>query len=127
MIERLHSNEPASNENPMTKWIALFLIAPSIFAETVVRASGLIRAVRAMSVQVPRIEGLGSNITLAKLIPNGATVHKGDLLAEFDRTNELKLLRDAQAKFDDLRHKVDQTAAEHRNNAEKRSSDLQQA
>ena len=113
----------------MKSGIALLLIAPALLGEVPgqVRASGLIRAVRSVTVQVPRTEGQGGNITLAKLIPNGAIVHAGDVLAEFDRTNELKLLRDAQAKFDDLRHKVEQTEAEHRNNAEKRSSDLQQA
>lgn len=54
-------------------------------------------------------------------------MHPGDLLAEFDRTNELKLAREAQAKYDDLSHQVDQKRAEHKSNAEKRTSDLEQA
>jgi membrane fusion protein (multidrug efflux system) len=54
-------------------------------------------------------------------------VNQGDVLAEFDRTAEMKLLRDAQAKFDDLSHQVEQKAAEHKSNAAKRASDLQQA
>ena len=92
-----------------------------------VRATGTIEAVRSVVVQVPRIEGQGGNLTLAKLTPNGTIVKKGDILAEFDRTNELKLLREAEAKYDDLKHQVEQKEAEHRNNAEKRASDLQQA
>lgn len=92
-----------------------------------VRASGKVQAVHSIIVQVPRVEGQGGNLTLAKLSPNGAVVKKGDILAEFDRTNELKLLREAAAKYDDLKHQVEQKAAEHRNNAEKRASDLQQA
>jgi HlyD family secretion protein len=92
-----------------------------------VRATGTIRAVHSVLVQVPRIEGQGGNITLARLVPNGVIVKNGDLLAEFDRTNEQKLLRDAQAKFDDLKHQVEQKIAEHKNNVEKRASDLQQA
>lgn len=92
-----------------------------------VRVSGTIQAVRSVLVQVPRTEGQGGNLTLTSLIENGATVHSGDLLAEFDRTNELKLAREAQAKYDDLSHQVEQKQAEHKSNAEKRASDLEQA
>lgn len=92
-----------------------------------VRVSGTIQAVRSVQVQVPRTEGQGGNLTLTALIENGATVHPGDLLAEFDRTNELKLAREAQAKYDDLTHQVEQKQAEHKSNAEKRTSDLEQA
>lgn len=92
-----------------------------------VRVSGTIQAVRSVLVQVPRIEGQGGNLTLTRLIENGAKVHAGDLLAEFDRTSELKLAREAQAKYDDLSHQVDQKQAEHKSNAEKRASELDQA
>jgi multidrug resistance efflux pump len=92
-----------------------------------VRAGGTVQAVHSVSVQVPRIQGQGGQQTLTKLIPNGAIVSKGEVLAEFDRTAELKLLRDAQAKFDDLSHQVEQKAAEHKSNSAKRASDLQQA
>jgi multidrug resistance efflux pump len=106
----------------------LFLSSWSFAAQPgKVRATGTIQAVRAITVQVPQIQGQGGNITLARLVQNGVTVHEGDLLAEFDRTNELKLLLDAQSKFDDLTHQVEQKMAEDRSNAEKRASDLQQA
>ena len=92
-----------------------------------VRATGTIRAVHSVMVQVPRIEGLGGNLTLAALIENGKVVSPGDPLASFDRTSEMQLLRDAQAKYDDLKHQVEQKEAEHNSNAEKRASDLQSA
>lgn len=92
-----------------------------------VRVSGTIQAVRSVLVQVPRTEGQGGNLTLTSLIANGATVRAGELLAEFDDTNELKLAREAQAKYDDLSHQVEQKRAEHKSNAEKRTSDLEQA
>jgi multidrug resistance efflux pump len=92
-----------------------------------VRATGVIQAVHSVVIQVPRIEGQGGNLTLAALIENGKIVPPGELLATFDRTNEMKLLREAQAKFDDLKHQVDQKEAEHNSNAEKRASDLQSA
>lgn len=89
-----------------------------------VRATGVIRAVHSVLVQVPRIEGQGGQLTLATLIDNGATVHEGDSVATFDRTNQIRLLREAQAKFDDLSHQVEQKQAEHNSNVEKRTSDL---
>jgi multidrug resistance efflux pump len=92
-----------------------------------VRVSGTVQAVHSVQVQVPVTEGKEGNLTLTKLIENGVKVHPGDLLAEFDRTNELKLAREAQAKYDDLTHQVDQKRAEHKSNSEKRSSELQQA
>src|SRR5689334_4880810 len=73
-----------------------------------VRATGVVRAVHTVMVQVPRIEGQGGNLTLAQLIENGKVVTPGDSLAIFDRTAEIIRLREAQAKFDDLRHQVEQ-------------------
>jgi len=92
-----------------------------------VRATGLIRAVKSVTVLVPRIEGVGGNLTLATLVENGTLVKIGDPLAGFDRANELKLLRDAESKFDDLDHQIEQKKAEHLSNAEKRVSDFAQA
>jgi multidrug resistance efflux pump len=92
-----------------------------------VRATGTIRAVNSVTVMVPRIEGQGGNLTLATLAENGSMVKIGDSLATFDRANELKLLRDAQTKLDDLLHQIEEKKAEHAGNAEKRISDLGQA
>jgi multidrug resistance efflux pump len=64
---------------------------------------------------------------LLSIVENGSHVKAGDLLAEFDATDQLKQARDALAKFDDLSHQVDQKRAEQKNNAEKRNSDLIQA
>lgn len=91
------------------------------------RATGIIRAVHSVTVLVPRIEGLGGNLTLATLAENGVMVAAGAPLASFDRSNELKLLREAQSKLDDLEHQIEQKKAEHLSNAEKRISDLAQA
>lgn len=92
-----------------------------------VRSTGTIQPLESITVQVPRIEGQGGNLTLMKLTANGTTVRQGELLAEFDETKELQALRDASAKFEDLSHQVDQKAAEHRNNAAKRATDLEAA
>jgi HlyD family secretion protein len=92
-----------------------------------VRATGMIRAVHSQTVLVPRIEGLGGNLTLATLAENGSIVSPGDSLATFDRANEIKLLLEAQTKFDDLVHQIEQKKALNNSNAEKRIADLQQA
>lgn len=107
---------------------ACLIAAPVAAAEPhMVRLTGTIQAVHSVYVLTPMVQGQGGNLTLTKLIENGATVRKGDLLAEFDRTSELKAAREAQAKYDDLLHQVEQKRAEQRSNAEKRTSELQGA
>ncbi len=92
-----------------------------------VRCTGRTTALHSFLVQVPRQFGSGSQLTLLQVVENGAHVKPGDLIAEFDSTDQLKQARDAAAKFDDLSHQVDQKRAEQRSNAEKRKSDLIQA
>ncbi|HYP12996.1 MAG TPA: efflux RND transporter periplasmic adaptor subunit [Bryobacteraceae bacterium] len=92
-----------------------------------IRATGTIQAVKSFTVQVPQLSGRQSRITLVKLAPNGMRVKAGDLLAEFDRTQQIDLAREAKAKFEDLSHQVMQKQAQNRNDAEKRGADLKQA
>lgn len=92
-----------------------------------IRATGTIQAVSSFTVQVPQLSGRGMRITLVRLAPNGTRVKAGDLLAEFDRTQQADLAREAKAKFEDLAHQVAQKRAQNRNDAEKRSADLKQA
>lgn len=110
---------------------SLPLLAPALYAGTApprpIRATGIIRAVNSVTILVPRIEGQGGNLSLASIAENGAVVSPGDSLAAFDRANELKLLREAQTKFDDLARQIEEKKAEHLSNAEKRIADLQQA
>lgn len=92
-----------------------------------IRATGLVRAVKVSSIQVPQIAGQGGRMTLVRLVPNGTHVKQGDTLAEFDRTKQLDDALEAEAKFDDLGHQVRQKIAANRSEAEKRLSDLKQA
>jgi HlyD family secretion protein len=66
-------------------------------------------------------------MTLVKLVPNGTSVKQGDLLAEFDRTQQAEAAREAQAKFEDLSHQVRQKQAQNANEVEKRSAELKEA
>jgi multidrug efflux pump subunit AcrA (membrane-fusion protein) len=93
-----------------------------------VRISGTIQAVRSSKVLIPAIYGsTGGSLTLTHLIPNGSSVKEGDLIAAFDPTQQMDSARDAQAKFDDLSHQVDQKRAQNNADAAKRDSDLKQA
>jgi len=92
-----------------------------------IRITGTVQAEKAYTVQVPQIAGQGGRFTLVALVPNGVRVKEGDIVAEFDRIQQLDNARDAEAKFDDLGHQVEQKQAESRSNAEKRRSDLQKA
>lgn len=92
-----------------------------------VRVTGAVQAVRFQSVPVPQVAGQGGRQTLTKLIVNGSRIQRGDVLAEFDRTQQLDKARDAQAKYDDLGHQVEQKSAQNRSDAVKRQADLQKA
>lgn len=54
----------------------------------------------------------GFDMVLTKLISNGATVSKGDVLVEFDRLNLLDQERDAVATLEDLAHQLDERKAQ---------------
>jgi multidrug resistance efflux pump len=92
-----------------------------------VRLTGVIQAVHYFTVLVPQLGGQGGRVTLTRIIANGVLVKSGDVLAEFDRTQELDNARDAKAKFDDLSHQVEQRQAQNRADAAKRAADLQAA
>jgi multidrug resistance efflux pump len=89
--------------------------------------TGLIQAVRFTSVLVPQITGQGGRLTLTRLINNGSKVNAGDVVAEFDRTQQLDNAREAQAKFDDLGFQVEQKQAQNRADAAKRAADRHNA
>jgi membrane fusion protein (multidrug efflux system) len=91
------------------------------------RITGSVEAVHSSKILVPQIYGQGGALTLTSFIINGSHVHEGDLIATFDATQQVDNVRDAQAKFDDLGHQVDQKRAQNHADAEKRASDLQQA
>ena len=91
------------------------------------RLTGLVEAVHSSKVLVPQIWGQGGATTLTKLIPNGSRVKEGDLIAQFDATQQIDNARNAQAKYDDLGHQVEQKRAQNRADAENRISTLRQA
>ena len=95
--------------------------------EREVRLTGTVEAVHSSKVIVPQTLGQGGQLTLTHLIPNGTHAEKGDLLAEFDPTQQIDNGLTARAKYEDLGHQVEQKAAQNRADQEKRRADLTQA
>lgn len=95
--------------------------------ERVVRISGMIQALQAISLRVPQISGQNSRVTLAALIPNGSTVHKGETLAEFDQTAILDEERDVKAKLSEAGFALEERQAKARSDASKRGALLTEA
>jgi HlyD family secretion protein len=92
-----------------------------------IRSTGTVQALHVSNIQVPQLRGPGGRLTLIRLIPNGSQVKPGDLIAEFDRTQQVDDARDARAKVEDLNHQIEQARAQARSDAAKRTSDLKQA
>ena len=91
------------------------------------RLTGTVEAAKVSTIRVPNIAGQNPRVTLVRLAPNGSRVASGDVIAAFDRTQQLDNAREAQAKFEDLTHQVEQRLAQNRSESEKRSADLQKA
>ena len=96
-------------------------------AKREIRLTGALEAVRSTKIVVPTIYGSGGQQTLTRLVANGVRVKAGDVIAEFDPTQQLDNARDAQAKYEDLGHQVEQKKAQNRADAENREASLKQA
>lgn len=81
------------------------------------RLHGIVEAVESHAISAPRLSGQGlSTLIITKLVGSGSSVHKGDVLVEFDRQAQLKVVLDKQAEYRDLveqikKKQADQAAA----------------
>ncbi|HEY6253912.1 MAG TPA: hypothetical protein VI685_28480, partial [Candidatus Angelobacter sp.] len=81
------------------------------------RLHGIVEAVESHAVAAPRLSGQGlGTLIITKLVANGSTVHRGDVLVEFDRQAQLRNVLDKQAEYRDLveqikKKQADQSAA----------------
>ena len=80
----------------------------------ILRLSGSVGAVESYGVLAPRLAGqMSGNMVLTKIVRNGARVRAGDILAEFDRQNQMKNILDKQAEFDNLVQQIKKKQADH--------------
>lgn len=107
--------------------IACCQAAPSKPAPRQLRVTGTTRALKQLLVLTPQIAGQSGRLTLVRLVASGTSAKLGDILAEFDRTQQLDNALEARAKYEDFGHQVAQRRAENRANAEKRGEEMQQA
>jgi multidrug efflux pump subunit AcrA (membrane-fusion protein) len=92
-----------------------------------VRWSGTLEAVRSTRVSVPHVTGPTFRMTLTQLVPNGARVARGDVVADFDPVEQLDQARESAARYDDLTFQVRQREADNAASAERRRSEREQA
>ena len=80
----------------------------------ILRLSGTVSPVQYYGVQAPRLSGqTSSNMVITKIAKNGTQVHTGDILAEFDRQNQMKNILDKQAEYDNLVQQIRRKQADH--------------
>ncbi|HEV2962683.1 MAG TPA: HlyD family efflux transporter periplasmic adaptor subunit [Candidatus Angelobacter sp.] len=86
-----------------------------------VRVHGIVEAVESHGISAPRLSGqnLGS-LVITKLVKNGSTVQRGDVLVEFDREAQTKNILDKKAEYLDL---VDQIKKKQADQAAARAAD----
>ncbi len=71
------------------------------------RLSGTVEAVEATNVSAPRLAGQNTNsLVIMRLVQNGATVKRGDVLVEFDRQDQLRNALDSQAQLTDFEQQI---------------------
>jgi hypothetical protein len=67
-------------------------------SERTLRLVGVVEAVRAYSVMVPRLRGqAGGPLVLTKLVPGGSHVQAGDVVAEIDPQDQERVARDRRS------------------------------
>jgi HlyD family secretion protein len=71
------------------------------------RLHGTLEAVESHAIAAPQLSGqaLGTLI-LTRLARNGSSVHRGDVLAEFDRQAQMRNVLDKQAEYRDLEEQI---------------------
>jgi HlyD family secretion protein len=99
---RARASEPKTSSNTGTS----YTIVRREFVKSL-RLSGTVEAVEATNVSAPRLAGQNTNsLVIMRLVPNGATVKRGDVLVEFDRQDQLRSALDSQAQLTDFEQQI---------------------
>ena len=79
--------------------IAVYTVKPGEFVSAVTE-SGELQAVNSLNISAPRISWRFGQLKVTYLVEDGTQVEKGDVLAEFDKSEVQKALEDAQAELE---------------------------
>lgn len=92
------------------------------------RVTGTTEAVRMRTIVAPMLEGQQfGTLTITKLTPSGAQVHKGELLVDFDRQAQLRNFIDKQDEYQKLANQVIQEQAKEDSTRAKDETEIQRA
>jgi len=77
-----------------------------------VRVSGTVEAVESHPIVAPRLAIQAANtLVITKLLTTGTVVHKGDLVAEFDRQSQVRDALDREAEYHDFVEQINKLKA----------------
>lgn len=77
-----------------------------------VRVSGTVEAVESHPIVAPRLAIQSANtLVITKLLTTGTVVHKGDLVAEFDRQSQVRDALDRDAEYNDFVEQINKLKA----------------
>ena len=135
---RLASNTPMKSAWAV-RAVAGLLLAVCVSAQTApaplpapVRLHGVVEPVNSYTVSTPRMTGAGPGpgqlqLIIVRLVHAGSLVKKGDLLVEFDRTTQLRAVRDREAEYRDIQQQINRRRGEHLTAQALRDTQLKQA
>jgi HlyD family secretion protein len=93
-----------------------------------IRLSGTVEAVEATTISTPRLAGQNNqSLVITTLVRPGSMVHKGDLIVEFDRQDQLKSALDRRVELNDLEQQIRKKEAEGRAARARDDSEIMQA
>jgi HlyD family secretion protein len=108
LIRRFGPDEKASNAEVMR--VALVEQKDLVRA---IRLHGIVEAVESHAIAAPRLSGQGlGTLIITKLVNSGSSVHRGDVLVEFDRQAQLRNVLDKQAEYRDLTEQIKKMQAD---------------
>jgi multidrug resistance efflux pump len=106
---RVHARAP---EQRAAAGSGTYTVARQDFVRSL-RLNGTVEAVESTAIQAPRLAGQNSNsLVIMRLVANGATVRRGDMLVEFDRQEQLRNALDRKADLTDLEQQIKKRQAD---------------
>jgi len=112
--------------------VCLSAQTPPATLPAAVRLHGVVEPVHSYTVSTPRMTGGGPGpgqlqLIIVHLADAGSLVRKGDLLVEFDRTTQLRTVRDREAEHLDIQQQINRRRGEHVTAQALRDTQLKQA